>query len=158
MSTVVYQTCTNFVGLFHFKALLTMSRPSSNRFYEADEDFMLSEQPDMKVEEDEAEFSLQPYLFEPTRKLSSSMDSDEECDDDAYDSDSSSDDEGRLNNLEWQVLIYLKNIAILIQFVYNILIFTRLVWFIPGIRYRLVVFILLIYIKTSSGVDVVIAK
>ena len=99
MSTDVYQTCTNFVDLFHFKALLTMSRQSSSSFYEADEDFMLSEQPDIKVEEDEAEISLQPYLFEPARKLSSSMDSDEECDDD--DSDSSSDDEGRLNNLEW---------------------------------------------------------
>ena len=76
-----------------------MSRSNSSSSYEADEDFTLSEQPDRKVEEDEAEFSLQPYLFEPTRKLSSSMDSDEECDDD--DSDSSSDDEGRLNNLEW---------------------------------------------------------
>ena len=77
-----------------------MSRSSSSSSYEADEDFMLSEQPDIKVEEDETEFSLQPYLFEPTRKLSSSMDSDKECDDD--DSDSySSDDEGRLINLEW---------------------------------------------------------
>ena len=75
-----------------------MSRSSSSSSYEADEDFMLSEQPDTKVEEDEAEFSLQPYLFEPTRKVSSSMDSDEELDDD---SDSSSNDEGRLNNLEW---------------------------------------------------------
>ena len=79
------------MGLFHFKALLTMSRSSSSSSYKADEDFMLSEKPDIKVEE--------PYLFEPTRKLSSSTDSDEECDDD--DSDSSSDDEGRLNNLEW---------------------------------------------------------
>ena len=76
-----------------------MSRSNSNSSYKADEDFTLFEQPDIKVEEDEAEFSLQPYLFEPTRKLSSSMDSDEECDDD--DSDSSSDDEDRLNNLEW---------------------------------------------------------
>ena len=76
-----------------------MSRSNSSSSYEADEDFMLSEQPDIKVKEDEAEFSLQPYLFEPTRKLSSSMYSDKECDDD--DSDSSSDDEGRLNNLEW---------------------------------------------------------
>ena len=69
MSTVVYQTCTNFVGLFHFKALLTMSRSSSSSSYESDEDFMLSERPDIKVEEDEAEFSRQPYLFEQTRKL-----------------------------------------------------------------------------------------
>ena len=76
-----------------------MSRSNSSSSYDADEDFTLSEQPDIKVEEDEAEFSLQPYLFEPTRKLFSSMDSDEECDDD--NSDSSSDDEGRLNNLEW---------------------------------------------------------
>ena len=75
-----------------------MSRSSSSSSYEADEDFMLSEQPDIKVEEDEAEFLLQPYLFEPTRKVSSSMDSDEECDDV---SDSSSDDECRFNNLEW---------------------------------------------------------
>ena len=73
-----------------------MSRSSSSSSYEADEDFMLSEQPDIKVEEDKAEFSPQPYLFKPTRKVSSSMDSDEECNDD---SDSSSDDEGRLNNL-----------------------------------------------------------
>ena len=87
------------MGLFHFKALLTMLRSSSSSSYEADGDFRLSEKPDIKVEEDEAEFSLQPYLFEPTRKMSSSTDSDEECDDD--DSDSSSDDEGRLNNLEW---------------------------------------------------------
>ena len=48
MSTVVYQTCTNFVGLFNFKALLTMSRLSSSSSYEAAEDFMLSEQPDIK--------------------------------------------------------------------------------------------------------------
>ena len=50
------------MGLFHFKALLTMSRSNSSSSYEADEDFMLSEQPDIKVKEDEAEFSLQPYI------------------------------------------------------------------------------------------------
>ena len=42
---------------------------------------MLSERPDIKVQEDEAKFSLQPCLFEPTRKVSSSKDSHEECND-----------------------------------------------------------------------------
>ena len=58
-----------------------MSQSSSSSSYDADENFMLSEQPDIKVEEDEAKFSLQPCLFEPTRKVSSSMDSHEECND-----------------------------------------------------------------------------
>ena len=78
-----------------------MSRSSSSSSSEADEDLILSEQPDIKIESDEAEFSLRPYLFEPTRKLSSSEDSERDDDETMQDSDSSIEDEGRLNNLEW---------------------------------------------------------
>ena len=78
-----------------------MSRSSSSSSSEAGEDLILPEQPDIKIESDEAEFSLRPYLFEPTRKLSSSEDSEQDDNKSMEDSDSSIDDESRLNNLEW---------------------------------------------------------
>ena len=77
-----------------------MSRSSSSSSSEADEDLILSEQSDIKIESDETEFSLRPYLFEPMRKLSSSEDSERGDDESMEDSDSSIDDEGRLNDLE----------------------------------------------------------
>ena len=79
-----------------------MSRSSSSTSSDVDEGFVPCEQPGVKNEGDEAEYSLQPYLFEPTRKLPSSDESSngENESEDEGDSGSSS-DENRLNNLEW---------------------------------------------------------
>ena len=75
-----------------------MSQSSSSTSSDIDEGFVPCEQPGVKIEGDEAEYSLQPYLFEPTRKLPSSDESSNG--EDEGDSGSSS-DENCLNNLEW---------------------------------------------------------
>ena len=51
--------------------------------------------------EDEAEYSLQPYLFELTRKLSSSDENSGENESESEGDSGSSSDESRLNDLEW---------------------------------------------------------
>ena len=68
----------------------------------SDVDFVPCEQPGIKIEGDEAEYSLQPCLFEPTRKLSSSDENSNGENESEEEGDSaSSSDESRLNNLEW---------------------------------------------------------
>ena len=76
-----------------------MSWSSSSSAADVDEDFVSCEQPDIKIKSDEAQYSLQPYLFEPTRKLSSSDENNNESENEG-ESDSSS-SENRLNDLEW---------------------------------------------------------
>ena len=66
------------------------------------EDFAPCEQPDIKIEGgDEAEYFLQPYLFEPTRKLSSSDEDSDKNESKRKGDSGSSSDEIRLNDLEW---------------------------------------------------------
>ena len=77
-----------------------MSRSSSSTSSDVDDSFVPCEQPGVKIAGDEAEYSLQPYLFEPTRKLPSLDESSNGENEDEGDSGSSS-DENRLNNLEW---------------------------------------------------------
>lgn len=78
-----------------------MSRSSTSSSSEVDEDFTPSEQPDVKIEADEGEYSLEPYLFEPTRKLSSSDENSSENESENDEDMDSSTDESRLNDLEW---------------------------------------------------------
>ena len=52
-----------------------MLRSSSSTSSDVDDGFVPCEQPGVKIEGDETEYSLQPYLFEPTRKLPSSDES-----------------------------------------------------------------------------------
>ena len=79
-----------------------MSRSSSSSSSEVEEDFVPCEQPGIKIEgEDEAEYSLQPYLFEPTRKLSSSDENSGENESESEGDSGSASDESRLNDLEW---------------------------------------------------------
>jgi hypothetical protein len=73
-----------------------MARSSTSSSSEVDEDIS----PNVKFETDEAKFSLQPYLFEPTIKKGSSSSSDSESQADEEGSNSSA-DESRLDNLEW---------------------------------------------------------
>ena len=73
-----------------------MARSSTSSSSEVDEDIS----PNVKFEMDEAKFSLQPYLFEPTIKKGSSSSSDSESQADGEGSNSSA-DESRLDNLEW---------------------------------------------------------
>jgi hypothetical protein len=73
-----------------------MARSSTSSSSEVDEDIS----PNVKFETDEAKFSLQPYLFEPTIKKGSSSSSDSESQTDEEGSNSSA-DESRLDNLEW---------------------------------------------------------
>ena len=73
-----------------------MARSSTSSSSEEDEDIS----PNVKFETDEAKFSLQPYLFEPTIKKGSSSSSDSESQADEEGSNSSA-DESRLDNLEW---------------------------------------------------------
>jgi hypothetical protein len=76
-----------------------MARSSSSSSSEVDEDISPN---NVKFETDEAKFSLQPYLFEPTivNKKGSSSSSDSESQADEEGSNSSA-DESRLDNLEW---------------------------------------------------------
>ena len=78
-----------------------MSRSSSSSSSEVEEDFVPCEQPGIKIEGEEAAHSLQPYLFEPTRKLSSSDENSGENESESEGDSGSSSDESRLNDLEW---------------------------------------------------------
>lgn len=78
-----------------------MSRSSSSSSSDVDEDFMHCELSDIKIEGDEAKYSLQPYLFEPTRKRSSSDENSNENESGNEEESDSGNDENRLNDLEW---------------------------------------------------------
>ena len=77
-----------------------MSRSSSSSGTDIGEEFVSSEQPNIEVEADQAEFSLRPYLFEPRRRLSSSDEARSGSDEDNGSSGSSAAEESRLNDLE----------------------------------------------------------
>ena len=78
-----------------------MSRSSSSSSSEVEEDFVPCEQPDIKIDGDEGEYFFQPYLFEPTRKVSSSDENSGENESESEGDPGSSSDESRLNDLEW---------------------------------------------------------
>ena len=78
-----------------------MSRSSSSSPSDVDGDFASCERPDIKIEDDEAEYSLQPYLFEPTRNLPSSDENSDQNESDGQEESDSSNGENRLNDLEW---------------------------------------------------------
>lgn len=78
-----------------------MSQSSSSSLSDVDGDFVSCQRPDIKIEDDESEYSLQPYLFEPTKNLPSSDENSDENESDDQEESSSSNGENRLNDLEW---------------------------------------------------------
>ena len=77
-----------------------MSWSSSSSSSDVDEHFVQCEQPDIKIEGDEAQYSLQPYLFEPMRKLSSS---DEKSEEDESGSEGESEEVLLVTKIAWTI-------------------------------------------------------
>lgn len=78
-----------------------MSHSSSSSSSDQDEDFTEFELPEIKTEGEDEVCNLEPYLFEPTRKVSSSEEDVDENDSEGDKDSGSSVGESRLNDLDW---------------------------------------------------------